>query len=98
MSKKKSHRSCNVSVGSSADKFPITFRKCACGKGFPGALFDGQPDDQCYDCFRDLVGPDPGSALWQQLTRRMPADEAYKVLILLKDLEEAGTVKILVKH
>lgn len=101
MKKKLNRRSSNVPKGSSVVKEPPSCRCRSCGKDFLGALYDGQPDDECYDCFETVIkssGTRSGSILWQKLRRIMNPDSAYKTLKALKDLDEEGYVKILVEH
>lgn len=62
-----------------------------CTKEFPGALYDGQPNDVCYDCFRET--PMLDTPLWKKLYR-LGKDDATKMIQILVELEQDGLIAI----
>lgn len=73
------------------DFFPI---KCKfCQQHFVGAVYDGQPNDVCYQCFQKPLQKHP--ELWQKIKELIPdKDQAYSTFLNIHLLEGNGLLQI----
>ena len=69
---------------------PITCQHCQ--QSFPGALYEDQPQDCCYDCYDKKIGKYP--QLWQRLRQLVDRKHALQMLEAIVCLSEENLLHI----